>query len=607
MTRPNIQIPKEFAINGEKADFTQEKIQTGFDKLNPDIFAGDNANKFIDDTYKGLNAVLDLYNGVVLHDMTTTYDDKAVVGKFIENSFKLYHSLVNDNTGHEVTETEYWEEVALGGGSGLEICDIGMSLYVDETKGLRRYLNGQIVDINTNTQAFFTRLQEITTLHPSLLCTEEEWQTAKTMSKLGQCGKFVFNYGSDGITVVSVRLPAVVNINGLVDMSNAGLIKDESLPNIRGTLGGLSIYADQQKADGAFEATNLGTYGSANNGYGQASNKFDASRSSSTYQDNAPVQQEAIQYPYFIQIATGSGTENNIVNEIELNNPYSLFDSKYSDHELNNLSWLKSEGQWNAKSVYPTAYDKLLKVYNGTETVEGLSVKLSTEEYTDYDFVLNTSDETFRLPLKTKLASGKAVVGNGISLGFTDGTNNSGLWWDPNVGGNDNINAYGVSIGQDVSSNPQLNFNNKAIGVTTDPTKSGIETSDSDLYLYFYIGETVQNANLIDAGRIGEQLANKVDTSNTQWATNACIPDYSAGVTQYVDTEYTATIDGFIFVFVYGNMEGHLSVNGIDFHIQMVTQVHIMLVQVVLYQLPKMMFINLRGMVEISTKCFSSQ
>ena len=120
MTRPNIQIPKEFAINGEKADFTQEKIQTGFDKLNPDIFAGDNANKFIDDTYKGLNGVLDLYNGIVLHDMTTTYDDKAVVGKFIENSFKLYRSLVNNNTGHEVTETEYWEEVALGGGGGLE-------------------------------------------------------------------------------------------------------------------------------------------------------------------------------------------------------------------------------------------------------------------------------------------------------------------------------------------------------------------------------------------------------------------------------------------------------------------------------------------------------
>ena len=142
---------------------------------------------------------------------------------------------------------------------------------------------------------------------------------------------------------------------------------------------------------------------------------------------------------YYIN-SQGKETEFKL-DDIELNNPYSLFDSKYSDHELNNLSWLKSEGQWNAKAVYPTAYDKLLKVYNGTETVVGLSVKLSTETYTDYDFVLNTADETFRLPLKTLHSD---------------------------------------------------------------------DTVDS-LSLYFYVGETVQNANLIDAGRIGEQLANKQD------------------------------------------------------------------------------------------------
>ena len=48
----------------------------------------------------------------------------------------------------------------------------------------------------------------------------------------------------------------------------------------------------------------------------------------------------------------------------------------------------------------------------------------------------------------------------------------------------------------------------KAVGITTDPTKSGLELSDSDLYLYFYVGETVQNANLINAGRIEEKLSN---------------------------------------------------------------------------------------------------
>ena len=325
------------------------------------------------------------------------------------------------------------------GGSGLELCDIGTALYVDETKGLRRYLNGQIVDRNDNTEAFFTRLQEITTLHPSLLCTEEEWQTAKTMSAFGQVGKFVFNYSGDNI--VSVRLPRVVNVQGLFDLQNLGMTVAESLPNISGTLG---IFSTSVPVDGAFEH---GTTANSSVGYSESvhydwvGQRLNANKSSSTYKDGAHVQQEAIQYPYFIQIATGAETKNNIINDIELNNPYSLFDSKYSDHELNNLSWLKSEGQWNAKSVYTDAYDKLLKVYNGTETVEGLSVKLSTETYTDYDFVLNTADETFRLPLKNHTA----------------------------------------------------------------------DDGNSVLTLYFYVGETVQNANLIDAGRIGEQLANKQD------------------------------------------------------------------------------------------------
>ena len=439
------------------------------------------------------------------------------------------------------------------GGSGLEICDIGMALYVDETKGLRRYLNGQIVDINSNTQAFLNRLKDITTLHPSLLCTENEWQTAKTMSAFGQVGKFVFNYSGEDI--VSVRLPRVVNVQGLFDLQNLGMTVSAGLPNITGSvqnaLNDTALFNQGgTSSSGSLIVNSRGTStNAANTGsvYGKFNDQLllDASRSSSVYGNSDTVQQEAIQYPYFIQVATGSETENNIINEIELNNPYSLFDSKYSDHELNNLSWLKSEGQWNAKSVYADAYDKLLKVYNGTETVEGLSVKLSTEEYTDYDFVLNTANETFRLPLKTKLASGKAVVGNGMSIGITDGTTNAGLFNATDGRLENAINLYGTDVGTDNASGQIVSA--KSLGLTTDPTKSGIELSDSGLYLYYYVGETVQNANLIDAGRMGESLTNKVDLSNTQWATNACMPDYSAGINGIFSGSYTANMNGYIF------------------------------------------------------------
>ncbi len=432
--------------------------------------------------------------------------------------------------------------------TGLELCDIGIALYVDETKGLRRYLNGQIVDRNTNTEAFFTRLQQITTLHPSLLCTEEEWQTAKTMSAFGQVGKFVFNYSGDDI--VSVRIPRVVNVQGLFDLQNLGMTVSESLPNITGRLdisrigsslvsGTITSGAFQYKDDGA---RGLAPTDAQTQYYQKSLASFNASLSSSTYQDNAPVQPEAIQYPYFIQIATGSETENNIINDIELNNPYSLFDSKYSDHELNNLSWLKSEGQWNAKSVYTDAYDKLLKVYNGTETVEGLSVKLSTETYTDYDFVLNTADETFRLPLKTKQKfydNTAPVVGNGINIGLTsDNSNLIGLAWDNSIGV---TSGKSVSLPNNSGSSGVSIASGYGLGLTTNATKSGIEThlTETTLYLYFYVGETVQNANLINAGRIGEVLVDRVDINfnnmnPSRTAKNTIVgwgmPNYSASV-----------------------------------------------------------------------------
>ena len=54
-TKPNISIPESFANNGTKTDFSETKIENGFERFTPEVLAGDNLNKFIDDTYKGLN------------------------------------------------------------------------------------------------------------------------------------------------------------------------------------------------------------------------------------------------------------------------------------------------------------------------------------------------------------------------------------------------------------------------------------------------------------------------------------------------------------------------------------------------------------------------
>lgn len=73
-----------------------------------------------------------------------------------------------------------------------------------------------------------------------------------------------------------------------------------------------------------------------------------------------------------------------------------------------------------------------------------------------------------------------AVVGTGKSLGLTDGTNGFGLNSRAVSGYNGfayvNGNAYGQDVGTSISGETPV-FAPKAVGVTTDPTKSGMVTS----------------------------------------------------------------------------------------------------------------------------------
>lgn len=493
---PNITIPAGFAQNGQKTDFLEEKIQNGFDPIDPDVLSGDNLNKFIDDTYKGLNyslaGVQDLYKGAVLYDENETYNDKSIVFNINESGeVAIYLSLTSENTGNPLSDTTKWKELTLGG-SGLEVGDIGIAaLGIDETKGLRRYLNGTILTMNANTTAFINKLKSAAALYPSLVCTETEWQSIASDSAGGQCGKFVINYDTDETTVVSVRLPKIIMpIQGLTDMTKLGELVEAGLPNITGHT---SLWADTGLM-GAGQGSGALTAGTLYNqapvpvaGHLCCGIELDASLSNDIYGNSDTVQPEAIQYPYFIQISTGQETEVNITNEIELNNPYTLFDSKYSPDPLYNASWLKSDGTYYAKTVYVTAYEALV-VENNTEvaagsTVElpsginyvkrGLSVKLSTAaDITDYDFVINTTAETFRLPLKT-IKANQAING---------------------------------------------------------------------LYLYYYVGETVQNANLINAGRISEIYATKDYATRASFPSNQYI-DLTLGASSAI---YTAPANGWV-------------------------------------------------------------
>ena len=275
----------------------------------------------------------------------------------------------------------------------------------------------------------------------------------------------------------------------------------------------------------------------------------------------------------YVVCYTGKDTEIDIMQEITLNNPFSLLDYKWSEYEISNASWLLSNGAFHSGVTYVSVYELLLKIYNGTETKDGVSVKLSTESYEDTDFVLNTDETTFRLPIKVKLASGNAVIGNGMALGLTNGSEKYGATtWNSSSARaiSARLDSYGKTI-PSKSSSDTYPTDGANLGVTTDPLKSGIETSSNSLKLYFYVGETIQDANVIVASQVLTKVANCIDRtvkSDKETVVGWGMPDYSAGVGKAANTQFTAESDGFLLYNYSGATSTNtLTINGISINL----------------------------------------
>lgn len=358
----------------------------------------------------------------------------------------------------------------------------------------------------------------------------------------GSCGMFGLDVANN-----SFRVPTLTDV-----YIKAGQVAEEfsaeSLPNITGISNGYCTSGTEHGTDTSGCIYNI-VYdtgqGAASNGSWQSKFGIDASRSSSTYQDGAKVNPDHVTCRAYVILYTGKDISFDKKEEYKLNNPFSLLDYKWSEYAIANSSWLISNGSFHSGAVYKSAYELLMKIYNGAETKDGVSVKLSTEEYSDTDFVIDTANTTFRLPIKVKLASGNAVIGNGMTLGLTDGTDYAGF-------GMHNLqttDGYGKDVGTSANAYTISTFKN--MGITTDPTKSGIETSSQGLKLYFYVGETVQDPSVIDASGVLTRVANCIDrTSATDRETVVGwgIPNYNAGYT--VSSGFTANTSGVLKVYV---------------------------------------------------------
>ena len=237
--------------------------------------------------------------------------------------------------------------------------------------------------------------------------------------------------------------------------------------------------------------------------------------------------------PLYLYFKVGNALQHleviDMLHQADLNNPYFLGMSEYFENRPNNLSWLKSEGQWNSKDVYVSYYEWLEEQYNeGNE-----NVKLYTEEYDDYNFVLNQEEGTFRLPL----LNGSENLTSDKTEAFELQT--SGAEYEAPANGWFNLCKTATAVDQYIMMfSGTMRHLHSAASTKTNVTVSmevkkgqkfqvyytvaGTTNYFNFIYaqgngdLYYYVGETVQNANLINAGRIEETKANKTDVDG-QW------------------------------------------------------------------------------------------
>lgn len=231
-----------------------------------------------------------------------------------------------------------------------------------------------------------------------------------------------------------------------------------------------------------------------------------------------------------------------------------LFAFDWFDYVPTDMSWVRADlFGWIPGDTYSTAYNHLVADIDGisssTETIAGTTITyyLSSDGHkivladqennvstiyaatgVAWYYILDTDNTRFKLPRINPARKEQLLKlyakGNGMTLGFTNGTQLGGLsnayYNSISYGLMGAISAYGTDIGTQISNEgTNILSNEKSIGITTDSTKSGIiaDIDDADTifsgkkYLYFYLGQFTQTAIQQTAGLNAELFNQKVD------------------------------------------------------------------------------------------------
>ena len=253
---------------------------------------------------------------------------------------------------------------------------------------------------------------------------------------------------------------------------------------------------------------------------------------------------------YYTTDDTGSGVS-------EYRN-FPLFTPMWQDHIVSDASWLRADTfSWHSGGVYPTAYNHLVSDISGktlqTETVGGVTIsfyladdghKICPAAQADnvlnsylntgisWYYLLDTTNGYFKLPrTKWGFTGLRNSVGNYVAESLPNITGklaifgNTGTWGLVSDNASSNFNQQGGAFQTDTAGYTQAVQTGKSENsenVKFDASYSSsvyqngapVQQRSTQMYLYFFVGNTITNQTTIDVGQLTTALSNKVDITN---------------------------------------------------------------------------------------------
>lgn len=397
-SKPNVVLPNNFG--GVKTPYTQAQIDNGYQEAVPQVVDGGNINYEKDALFqklKYLESVSDAVNNIP-------------PGKFLvvnsNNQFEYADSTVKSSFGN-IGDIEYTSRTDVPNGGAW--CDGAL------------YTKAQFPDVY---QMLVDGKLQSTTVS----------EFDSSVSANGSCGFFGLDTANERFKVPMLK-DVYLKAGQAPSMFGA-----ESLPNITGTAYNILMGLIQTPyGDGALNATKTGNEGVSGNDYYRRGNiSFDASRSSSTYQDAAKVNPDHVTYRAYV-VLYSLATEASVAQAQEFMTAVSSLNTAKANTDLSNVpsnidyvveSKVNSNGSWYRK--YKSGW---LEQGGIGLTVSGDGTKTVTliKPFKDTKYIVNWLDQ-----------DGFTSYGEG-SRGISDKTTTSFVACN---GQDKNMNISWIAIGQ---------------------------------------------------------------------------------------------------------------------------------------------------------------